>query len=292
MKVLREMAYRAIAASVGIPLILVLGWLGGWWWYVVVASITIVSLGEFYSGCFAKGFRPPSLLCYAWALVILAVAKQPPEVAWKLLGPVLFAASATIAIRCLAPPRHEYVGTITSAVFGLVYLGVGLSFLYFLRNLDIPTMLGHEAVWSFSHRMGAVVLVVLAVWASDTGAFLAGGLWGAHKLSPQLSPAKTAEGALGGLFATILFVLLMGSLWLGLPCMEALSLGLVIGVACQVGDAIESAMKRDLGLKDFGTILGPHGGALDRFDGVLLAMSAAYLYLVLVLPSHAPVAGL
>ena len=140
--------------------------------------------------------------------------------------------------------------------------------------------------------MGAVLLVSLAVWLSDTGAFAAGGWFGKHKLCPGLSPAKTVEGAVGGLFFTVLFVLLAGSLWLGLEVGEALGLGFVIGVACQLGDAVESAFKRDLGLKDFGTVLGPHGGVLDRFDGLLLAMPAAYVYLWLLLPGHASLLGL
>jgi phosphatidate cytidylyltransferase len=257
----------------------------------VVAIITIIALGEYYSGCFAKGFRPPAMLCYGWALVIIAVAKQPASTAWPLLGPVLVGAAVVIAIRCLAPPRHEYIGTVASSVFGLVYFAVGLSFLYFLRNVDIPATLGQH-MSSFSHRMGAVILVLLPVWASDTGAFVAGRAWGRHKLSPVLSPAKTVEGAIGGLLATVAFAIPLGHFWLDMPWFDSIALGLLIGVFCQVGDAIESAIKRDLGLKDFGTILGPHGGALDRFDGVILAMPAAYLYLVVVLPTHALAPGL
>ncbi|MGD9518142.1 MAG: phosphatidate cytidylyltransferase [Armatimonadota bacterium] len=292
MKVLREVGARAVLAGVGLPLISLIGWLGGWWWYLIAAAIVILCLGEFYSGCFAKGFRPPSLLCYTWALVILVVAKQPPELAWPLLGPVLFVATATIALCCLPSPRQEYIGTVASAVLGLCYFGVGLSFLYFLRNLDLPLRLGHEQVWSFSHRMGGLMLVLLPVWASDTGAFVFGKYFGRHKLSPCLSPAKTVEGALGGLVSTVVLSLLMGSVWIGMSWWHALGLGVVTGVACQFGDAIESAMKRDLGLKDFGTILGPHGGVLDRFDGLVLALPAAHLYLICVLPPYAPIAGL
>lgn len=292
MSVFREMLARAVLASFGIPLLCLLGWLGGWWWYAVVLGITILALGEFYSGCFAKGFRPPAIVCYAWAAVLLAAAMRPPHQAWPLLAVTILAAGMTIAMRTLTPPRHEYVGTTAAAIFGLVYIAGGLSFLWFLRHVDIPALLSNAQAWSFAHRMGAVVLVVLPVWASDTGAFLAGGLWGKHKLAPRLSPAKTWEGAIGGLVSTVAGVLLIGGLWLGMPLTHCIALGMVMGVACQLGDAIESAIKRDLGLKDFGTLFGPHGGVLDRFDGLLVAMPVTYLYLLLAFGAHASFPGL
>jgi phosphatidate cytidylyltransferase len=292
MSVWRELLARAVLASLGLPPLCLLGWLGGWWWYGLVAAITVVILGEYYSACVAKGFRPPALLGYAWALAILYGAAFAPQRAWAWGGPMLFAAVCTITLRALLPPRREYVGSIATGAFGLAYIGVGMAFLLLLRAVDLPAALERPPAWSFTHRMGAVLLVLLPVWASDTGAFLVGRLWGRHKLTPALSPNKTVEGALGGLGSAVAGALVLGALWLRLPWLQALGLGLVLGLACQLGGCVQSALKRDLGLKDFGGIFGPHGGAFDRFDGLLLAMPAGYAYLLLTLPGYARLLGI
>ncbi len=292
MSVWREMLARAVLATIGIPLLCLLGWLGGWYWYGVVAAIVIIGLGEFYSACYAKGFRPPAMMAYGWALVLVWAAGQAPRQAAVYMALVAFGAAVTIALRALLPPRREYVGSVAAAVFGLVYIAGGLAFMELLRGVDVPAGVGAQAAWSFARRMGGVLLVILPVWASDTGAFLAGGLWGRHKLAPELSPKKTVEGALGGLVSTLAGTMVIGWLWLGMRWDDALLVGLVAGVACQLGDLVESALKRDLGLKDFGTIFGPHGGLLDRFDGLVLAMPAVYAVLWLVLNPDAFTAGL
>jgi phosphatidate cytidylyltransferase len=285
------MLARAVLAIIGIPGLCFVGWLGGWFWYALVAAIMIVALGEYYSACYGRGWRPFAGLAYLWALILLYPALRIPDRPWSLAGPILLAATFTILIRALATNRRAYAGSMASTIFGLLYIAMPMAFLIYLRYIDLPAFTGRADVWSFTTRMGTVLLVVAPVWASDTGAFLAGGLLGRHKLTPVLSPHKTVEGAIGGLASTIAGTLLLGSLWLGLPVIHAVGLGLTIGVASQLGDLIESALKRDLGLKDFGTIFGPHGGVLDRFDGLLLALPSAYLYLWLLTHAHALVAG-
>jgi len=286
------MLARAVLAAFGVPVLCLLGWLGGWWWYVPAAAVTIIALGEYYSACYAKGWRPYALAGYGWALVLLYPALFVPERAWTLTGSLLLAATLSLSALGLIPPRKSYVASVAATVFGLAYIAVPMSFLLHLRHVDIPALLGFSGGWSFTHRMGAVLLALLPVWASDTGAFLAGGLFGRHKLAPVLSPNKTVEGAVGGLLFTVAAAVVLGVPWLHMPAGAVLQFGLLVGLACQLGDLVESALKRDLGVKDFGTLLGPHGGVLDRFDGLLVAMPVAYLYLLLLLPGHASTPGL
>ncbi|MBC7288128.1 MAG: phosphatidate cytidylyltransferase, partial [Armatimonadetes bacterium] len=224
---------------------------------------------------------------YFSAAALLFAASFGEEQAGLLMAVIGFCTAIAVALRCLLPPRREYLGTVASAVLGLVYIAGGMTFLSLLRSVDVPAAVGTVGAWSFARRMGAVLLVLLPVWASDTGAFLAGGLWGHHRLAPVLSPNKTVEGAIGGFISTLLATLLLGAGWLKLPVGASLILGSAVGVACQLGDLVESAIKRDLGLKDFGVIFGPHGGLLDRFDGLLLAMPAGYAVLWLVLGPNA-----
>ena len=122
----------------------------------------------------------------------------------------------------------------------------------------------------------------IVTWLNDTGAYLIGARLGKTKLAPALSPKKTVEGALGGLaFATVTSVLC--GLWFQLPLVHALILGPVLGMLGQVGDLCESAIKRDLGIKDFGGIMPGHGGILDRFDSILFTAPIAYYYLAWIL---------
>ena len=123
-----------------------------------------------------------------------------------------------------------------------------------------------------------MLFVAVCVWMTDTGAYLVGRKWGKHKLAPALSPNKTVEGSLGGLALALLTGALFG-LWIHLPLRDGLAVGLIAGVMGQVGDLFESALKREIGIKDFGGIMPGHGGALDRFDSLLFVTPLAFCYL-------------
>ena len=128
----------------------------------------------------------------------------------------------------------------------------------------------------------AVMAVLFSVFAADTGAFFVGRTLGRHKLAPAISPAKSWEGFVGGLVAAIAmaFVILYKDRDEFLTIPETLVLGAVIALASVLGDLFESAVKRDLTVKDSGRLLGGHGGMLDRLDSLLWAGPAAY-YVIL-----------
>jgi phosphatidate cytidylyltransferase len=125
----------------------------------------------------------------------------------------------------------------------------------------------------------ATFTILLAVWAGDIGAFFAGRLIGRHKLAPALSPGKTWEGFLFGTAATIFvaFVALYKQHYLSI--WQSIVLGAVIAIAAPLGDLFESALKRDMQVKDSGRLLAAHGGVLDRIDSLLFAVVASYYVL-------------
>ena len=128
---------------------------------------------------------------------------------------------------------------------------------------------------------GHIMLVALAaiIAACDSAAYFVGRRVGGAKLWPQVSPSKTVSGSIGGLVAAIGLTLALADV-IGLADqLDALILGLALGFLAQVGDLLESAIKRWLNVKDSGSILPGHGGMLDRFDGYILAIPAFYLYL-------------
>ena len=115
----------------------------------------------------------------------------------------------------------------------------------------------------------AIVVLFAVVWATDTGAYLAGRLIGGPKLWPAVSPAKTWSGAAGGLVTAVIVALIAARLLDGVPVTPALTLIVVaLSLACQSGDLFESAMKRRFGIKDASHIIPGHGGMMDRMDGL------------------------
>lgn len=134
-------------------------------------------------------------------------------------------------------------------------------------------------VWSIYelHRTSPRLLVVLlvVVWMNDSCAFWVGSAWGRRKLAPRLSPGKTWEGALGGLLGGT-GTALLGLLWVEAPSVELLGLFVVAIVAAQLGDLVESMLKRAAGVKDSGTLVPGHGGLLDRLDAIILAAPVFY----------------
>lgn len=161
-------------------------------------------------------------------------------------------------------------------LIGMAYIGLLFSGFVLLRGLP-----GRIAVPLFGMAdRGAWLMILTAacVWATDTGAYLVGRAVGRHKLAPGVSPGKTVEGAFGGLAAGLVVGVVLGSA-LHLSMRQGLAVGAISAVAGQLGDLFESALKREIGIKDFGHILPGHGGVLDRFDSLLFAVPLVYGYL-------------
>jgi CDP-diglyceride synthetase len=125
-----------------------------------------------------------------------------------------------------------------------------------------------------------LILVLLSTWACDTLAYLVGRTLGRHKLAPTVSPGKSIEGLIGGIVGAV-GVAAVGALLLPQPPLRVLGLGVVVAVGAVLGDLAESAVKRQLGAKDFGHILPGHGGILDRVDSLLFASLLGYGYITL-----------
>jgi phosphatidate cytidylyltransferase len=156
---------------------------------------------------------------------------------------------------------------VAGTVLGSAWIGLGLAHVVLIRELPDEGVL-------------ACFTVLLAVFASDTVAYAVGRLVGRHKLAPRTSPGKTWEGLVAGTITAVLvpFFALYEEGFLTVP--ESLVLGAVIAVATPLGDLFESALKRDVGVKDTGRLLLGHGGMLDRVDALLFAAVVSYYVLV------------
>lgn len=284
---------RLASSSLGLPLLVLLVFAEGLPEYpalpftFAVAICALAGGWEYFRAVRLRGFNTTDALAF-FAIALLQLA------AWgftrNLLKDFLPALLALLAIAALIVEvlrrEREPLANVGVTFLGVIYVGWLFSYLIFLRSIG-----GTQTVWPFPSQWtlftldarGAwLVLYVIAVtWSTDAGAYFAGVRWGRRPLAPRLSPNKTIEGAVGGLVAATLMSLLWGA-WVGLPWYHCLFLGPTLGVLGQVGDLCESALKRDLGIKDFGTLLPGHGGILDRFDSLLFTAPVAYYYLYFV----------
>ena len=253
---------RVAVAAVLLPVVLGIVWAGGWWLFGLVLAGGLLALHELYA--MARALHPMVLAGYAGLVLALAGA-QLGDLTW-LLGGLLATLPAALFAFFVSSVRQNAVAAFATTLLGAAWVGGGLAHFVLVRDLPDGRLL--------------VFTVLLTVFAADTAAFFIGRLLGRHKLAPAISPGKTWEGFVAGTVAgvavTFFALYEQGVVSTG----ESLLLGLAITAAAALGDLFESAVKRDLGVKDSGRLLAGHGGVLDRVDSLLWAGPAAYFTLL------------
>jgi phosphatidate cytidylyltransferase len=256
---------RILVAVALLPAVLGLVWLGGWWIVALGAVAGVIALHEYFG--MIRELRPVALAGFA-GLVLALLGVQLGGIEWMLAG---FLATLALAFLLFLVSRTRTSATVAlgSTVLGTGWIGFGLGYLILLRGL--PT-----------HGQLAAFTVLIAVFAADTAAYFTGRLVGRHRMAPTLSPGKTWEGFVAGT-ATAVFVAFVALYRTGfVDGWRSIALGFVIALTAAVGDLFESALKRDMHVKDSGSLLAGHGGMLDRIDALLFAGIAAY-YAILTL---------
>jgi phosphatidate cytidylyltransferase len=254
---------RIVVAALLLPLVLGVVWLGGWWLFGLAAAGGLLALHELCA--MARALRPIVLGGYV-GLVLTLLGAQLGGPTWLLAG-VLSTLPAALLVFFVSSARQHAVAGFAVTLLGVAWVGGGLSLLMLLR--DEP-----------DHGRLLIFTTLLAVFADDTGAFLVGRAIGRHRLAPAISPGKTWEGFVAGTLAAVLVTFFALYEQDVVTSGESLVLGLVIALSATMGDLFESAVKRDLGVKDSGRLLAGHGGVLDRLDSLLWAGPAAYVTLL------------
>ena len=252
---------RILVAVLLLPLVIGLVYLGGWWLFALAIVGGLLALHELY--VMARELRPLVLGGYL-GFVTTLLGLQLGGIDW-MLGGLLATFVLAFVVYGVGGVRQSATTSFGITILGVAWVGAGIGCLLLVR--DIPEF----GFW-------AVMAVLFTVFAADTGAFFVGRTLGRHRMAPAISPNKSWEGFVGGVFAAIgmAFVILYKDRDEFLTIPESLVLGLVIALAAVLGDLFESAVKRDLDVKDSGRVLGGHGGMLDRLDSLLWAGPAAY----------------
>jgi len=263
---------RIITGLWGVPLLIAAVWFDQPipWFTLLVAIWGLLAVFEFYKLVGGTGALPLIYFGLIWTLLFI-LSPHFNDDFFRLTGqhlmPLLLTSAIVLPlIWLLGRPQKEgaFIGWAWT-IAGILYVGWLLSYFVALRGLD------KHGYWVF--------LALATNFASDTAAFFTGSALGRHKLAPAISPGKTWEGTIAGFLGAII-VSLPFTMLLPLSYWQAIVIGFLVSLFGQLGDLVESLLKRNMGVKDSGRLLPGHGGALDRIDSVVFAGVVVYYYVI------------
>lgn len=268
------MAYRVLGAALIVPLLMLTSWLGSIYWSFLVGIIIALGIWEYGQLVAKRGYAIPSLSLAVLGFFLAQCAfidsrlGMWQEVNGYMMGFALLLTILWVLVWGLW--KKSDISLWAVSLFGFLWVAWGLCHLILLQGLNWGDV---YFAW----------LAIFITWATDTGAFVVGSWIGKNKMAPNISPNKTWEGSIGGVLFC-LFIVFFYNLWfLHLPMLPMIVIGLVGSVLDQVGDLIESWLKRWAGVKDSGKLIPGHGGILDRFDSLILVAPIIYYLTALLI---------
>jgi phosphatidate cytidylyltransferase len=254
-----ETAKRILVAIPWIVFAIAITVAGGLPFTIAMIAIGLVGLREYFA--MTDELRPVEIAAYISVTALILAAHFGTAFNILLIGaatfPLLFAFGAD--------RKHRDGITVSMGItlLGVVWIGIPLVHAVLLR--DLP-----------DHGAALLVDVLIGTFATDTGAYATGRMFGSHKIAPSLSPNKTLEGLIGGFLIGTMAFWFAGLYQDWLSGVDALIIGAAVAAIGPVGDLFESMLKRDLGKKDTGKLFGAHGGLLDRLDAVFFTVVVGY----------------
>ncbi len=265
-----NLTQRLITGLIALPVVLGAAYLGGWWLVLMVLVLACVGVVEFCMLGRNRGVEGSAVIAIPVTVAVVAgIHLAMPEI-W--LGALLLCAPLAFVLDSIRFEHSTRTKTIKALITlaAVLYVAVPSGMLVAMRSLP------NGFVW--------LLMLFLVTWGTDSFAYIGGRLWGRTKLAPQISPKKTVEGAIVGIFGGIIpatAVLLAAGLLSPLAMVPVL-LGPALAI---LGDLVESGLKRGFQVKDSHLsgldILPGHGGVLDRVDGLILVTATTYLYLLI-----------
>lgn len=271
------MKTRIISALLGSILLISILSLGNTALGLGLLILSLIGISELYDAVSHAGYKPIKMAGFISCLPILLISfGEEYKVAeyvdmFRTINNFSFAIFVMVVILfALIVFLHERYSLIDIAltVFGILYVPFLFSFIVLTRSLPG----GVFFIW-----------IIFIAWSTDTFAYFSGLMMGKHKLLPAISPKKTVEGSIGGIIgcvvATVLYGMFVNIHISSIPLYHFVIIGILNGIISQIGDLGASAIKRFVGIKDYGVIMPGHGGVLDRFDSILFVAPTVYFYL-------------
>lgn len=266
------MKERVITGVSGAAIYIITLWIGGWVYsgfIFLLATLAYIEYGRMQGVNWKKTQMFLGLLI-VWLLLIGGLAKQQIITSHSIFSEPnnLLLGMISLFIWILLSRNRFDIYQMGYLFVGALYIGYGFSFML-------------QVVWR-ENGVALTLLIILVTWANDSGAYFIGKNFGKRKLWPAISPNKTIEGSVAGICSGVLFGLIFSfCLPQYFSWSTTILLSLFIAAIGQIGDLIESAWKRTIGVKDSGTILPGHGGILDRFDSLLFTFIILHLVYII-----------
>ncbi len=271
---------RLMTAAIGIPIVyMIVQYLPPIYFLFLIMLFVSVGQFEFYRMFKNSGYYPQTAVGIFVGLLVVSGfyigATSEREIS-NIFSPdvmVAFAFVVSLLFRLFSERDSNGAMVDTALTFtGVVYVAWLMAYVVLLRSWGNGGIDGRDLIF----------FLFVVTWATDSGAYFVGSAFGKHRLYSKISPKKSVEGALGGLFFSVLFAVIC-KYWFyhELNLHDAVALGLILGTVGQIGDLAESMIKRSARIKDSGGIFPGHGGVLDRIDSVLLNAPALYYYTII-----------
>ena len=263
---LSPLMVRILSGAIFIAVVLVALYVGTYGAYVLAIVLAGLALWEFRGLSDAMGSRAPSWLLFPLGAFFVFSGTVLKQV--DLAVVLSLALVGGLAAFLVVPGRRQGLGRWAMGLAGALYIGMPFNY-YLLLYTSRP----HGLVWS--------AFTIFAVIASDAAALLVGSRLGKHPFFAGISPHKTLEGAIAGVVAAVVVMLVGVSLVLGISPIHAIVIGFLVGTTAELGDLVESQMKRIAEVKDSSHLIPGHGGVLDRLDSILFPPILVYFYVTM-----------
>jgi phosphatidate cytidylyltransferase len=287
--------WQTFRTRAGTAVIFVIVMLGGLLWnkWSFFALFTLVHFGAWVEyGRLVEKFNPDyarigplhryGVMIGGWCAMLFFTNGELQVGAYSLAeiglwGGILFAVLLPVAM--MLETRSLFLKNIGYSLFGLLYISIALALLMDLRQHSLEfdlQVFGRDQYWGLQPSLFLVLFLVVSIWINDTMAYIVGSLIGKTPFSP-ISPKKTWEGTIGGAILCVVVMTLIGYS-AGFPLLLGIGISLLAAVVGTLGDLFESKLKRMAGVKDSGQLMPGHGGFLDRFDSLIVAVTAVWLF--------------
>lgn len=272
-KKLSNLNSRVIVALIGIPFIVGLCIVGKIPFLIFILLIGIISFNEFSQMLKSKNLFPNKLIGFI-AVSIIIVNEYKSYIDYHTFLVTLIIVLLLIE---LFRNKASAINNVGSTLLGIFYVGIFSGSIIDLRELY------SESYFTYTQGGYLILSILISIWLCDSAAYFIGSAYGLHKLMLRVSPKKSWEGAIAGFIFSVIGMIVSKSLMLEfLSTFDAIVIGIIVGVFGQIGDLIESLIKRDANVKDSSSLIPGHGGILDRFDSLLFSSPIIYLYLSLL----------